>query len=332
VQPIDILQEKLKYVRQFGHPDDGGLTEYHAFCPVHDRVQFEPGRAPAPPDRPLRIYVDHIGSVERLECDHGCSQRDVLAKLPLRMTDLIGSPWANDPPAVHNAKDGAPPQHQQQQQQSLARFGYEPVMTRLSDITPEPLRWLWPGRIPLGKLTVISGDPGLGKTFLAHDIAARVSAGRPWPGIDQPEPVQISRKLDARGGGSAADGTGASDVQIPRKLDGCSRRIAPGEAGVSREAGVAGEAGDVILLSAEDGLADTIYPRLAAAGADLTRVRAITAVRGVDGFESQFSLARDLASLDMALDQCQQPRLVVIDPISAYLSHTDSHNNAEVRG
>jgi hypothetical protein len=95
---------------------------------------------------------------------------------------------------------------------------------------------------------------------------------------------------------------------------------------------VAGEAGDVILLSAEDGLADTIYPRLAAAGADLTRVRAITAVRGVDGFESQFSLARDLASLDMALDQCQQPRLVVIDPISAYLSHTDSHNNAEVRG
>jgi hypothetical protein len=43
------------------------------------------------------------------------------------------------------------------------------------------LRWLWPGRIPRGKLTILSGDPSLGKSFVTLDLAARVSAGKGWP-------------------------------------------------------------------------------------------------------------------------------------------------------
>jgi hypothetical protein len=53
---------------------------------------------------------------------------------------------------------------------------------RLSDIAPEALRWLWPGRIPAGKITLLDGDPGLGKSTLLCELAARISRGDPLPG------------------------------------------------------------------------------------------------------------------------------------------------------
>lgn len=57
-----------------------------------------------------------------------------------------------------------------------------PVLTRrLDTVTREQLEWLWPGRIPLGKLTLLAGDPGLGKSFVTLDMAARVSTGASWP-------------------------------------------------------------------------------------------------------------------------------------------------------
>ena len=43
---------------------------------------------------------------------------------------------------------------------------------RMSDVEPEELEWLWPDRIPLGKLTLLAGDPGLGKSFVTCDMAA----------------------------------------------------------------------------------------------------------------------------------------------------------------
>ena len=51
----------------------------------------------------------------------------------------------------------------------------------LADVESRPLEWLWPDRIPLGKLTIIAGDPGLGKSLATLDIASRVSQGEPWP-------------------------------------------------------------------------------------------------------------------------------------------------------
>ena len=59
---------------------------------------------------------------------------------------------------------------------------------RLSDVAPEPLRWLWPGRIPAGKITVLDGDPGLGKSTLLCEVAARISRGDPLPGGEPSEP------------------------------------------------------------------------------------------------------------------------------------------------
>ena len=57
------------------------------------------------------------------------------------------------------------------------------ITRRLSAVERETLQWLWPGRIPLGKLTLLAGDPGLGKSFVTLDIAARVSSGEPWPDL-----------------------------------------------------------------------------------------------------------------------------------------------------
>jgi len=61
----------------------------------------------------------------------------------------------------------------------IGRSGLETVV--LSDVEPKEVEWLWPDRIPLGKLTLIVGDPGVGKGFLSMMIAAHVSTGRPWP-------------------------------------------------------------------------------------------------------------------------------------------------------
>lgn len=159
-----------------------------------------------------------------------------------------------------------------------------PVIVRLSDVKPEPVAWLWPGRFALGKLTLIAGDPGLGKSFLTLNMAARVSTGAGWP--DTP--------------------------------------------------GVATTPGGVVLLSAEDGVADTIRPRLDAAGADVARIVALEAIRSVggNGRESArtFDLSRDLLALESAIRSVEGCRLLVIDPVTAYLGGVDSHRNAEIRG
>ena len=165
------------------------------------------------------------------------------------------------------------------------------VVVNLNDVTPELVRWLWPGRFALGKLTLLAGDPGLGKSFLTLDMAARVSTGTPWP--DAPD--------------------------------------------------VANGAGGVVLLSAEDDAADTIRPRLDAAGANVSRVNLIRAVRlrptfdpdrdtPPDSVEAAFDLTRDLPALESTIEGTPGCRLVVIDPITAYLGGVDSHKNAELRG
>src|SRR5437762_11065570 len=51
----------------------------------------------------------------------------------------------------------------------------------ISQLTPRPVTWLWPGRLALGKLAMLDGDPGLGKSLLALDLCARLSTGRPFP-------------------------------------------------------------------------------------------------------------------------------------------------------
>ncbi len=51
----------------------------------------------------------------------------------------------------------------------------------LSEVQTQPIDWLWPKRIPLGKITILEGDPGMGKSLLAANVAACVSTGQPMP-------------------------------------------------------------------------------------------------------------------------------------------------------
>jgi len=90
--------------------------------------------------------------------------------------------------------------------------------------------------------------------------------------------------------------------------------------------------GSVIILSAEDDAADTIRPRLEAAGADLNRVYIISAVKRVDGNgRRSFNLQDDLRSLEVEVERIGDVALIIIDPVSSYLGKVDSHNNADLR-
>lgn len=140
---------------------------------------------------------------------------------------------------------------------------------RLADVEPEPVKWLWPGRIPFGKLTVLDGDPGLGKSSLTIAVAAAVTTGRPLPG-----------------------------------------------AGDER-----GEPGDVLLISPEDGLADTLRPRLDSAGANVKRVHAVA---------PDFRIPDDIERLGVVV-RARRARLVVIDPIMSVLGNTDGKGDQAVR-
>lgn len=156
------------------------------------------------------------------------------------------------------------------------------IVVSAASIPPVPLDPVWPGVLWAGKPTLLCGDPGLGKSMLTADIAARVTTGEPWP---------------------------------------CSTE--------SREPA------DVIMLSAEDDPADTLVPRLMAAGADLKRVSFVAGVNEPrqDGMHKTWlSLDRHLQQLHEALRARNAVRLIIIDPLSAYLGRdTDSHNEGDVR-
>ncbi len=90
--------------------------------------------------------------------------------------------------------------------------------------------------------------------------------------------------------------------------------------------------GSVVLMSAEDEPARTIVPRLKAAGADLSRVYILESVYLSDGTEALPSLRTDIEAIEQAITSADDCRLVVIDPVSAYLGGTDDHRNGELRG
>ena len=154
--------------------------------------------------------------------------------------------------------------------------------TLLSEVEPERVSWLWRGWLALGKLSVIDGDPGLGKSAAVLDIAARVSTGRSFP-----------------------DGSRC-------------------------EAG----AGGVVILSAEDGLADTIKPRLDAAGADTSRILSLATVPVEDEgirHERLLSIPEDIPLIEHAVGHIGA-KLVIVDPLMAFLSgEINSHKDQDVR-
>jgi len=156
------------------------------------------------------------------------------------------------------------------------------VYRHLDQVAAKPVTWLWPGRIACGKVTLIAGDPGLGKSQITAALAGIVTTGGAWP-VD-----------------------GARSPQ-----------------------------GAVLFLSAEDDAADTIRPRLEAVGAELSRCVVVDAILDTDETgairQRSFSLKNDLARLQGVLHEVGDVRLIVIDPITAYLGGIDSHKTSDVR-
>jgi putative DNA primase/helicase len=68
-----------------------------------------------------------------------------------------------------------------------------------ADYPAQNVQWLWPGRIPLGKVTLLSGDPGTGKSLLTIDIASRVTRGAAWPDEEQNPPSALPLPLSRPG-------------------------------------------------------------------------------------------------------------------------------------
>jgi hypothetical protein len=168
--------------------------------------------------------------------------------------------------------------------------GATAVSVLLSEVEPELVRWLWAQRLPLGKFALVDGDPGLGKSTMLLDIAARVTRGDLMPD------------------GSAPDTVGPAGV---------------------------------VLVQAEDGLADTIVPRLIAAGADRARIRAFTAVSEPEERDHEGLIRRPSRNRMPHLGDMEQlggliadvsALLVIVDPLVAFLPpRVDSNKDSEVR-
>ena len=139
-------------------------------------------------------------------------------------------------------------------------------LIKMSEVETQEIEWLWYPFIPYGKLTIIQGDPGDGKTTLVLNIAAKLSKGI---GID--EAMQVTEPMN------------------------------------------------IIYQTAEDGLADTVKPRLESAGADCERISVID--------ESEKSLSMIDERLEEAIIKTNS-RLLILDPIQAYLGGGMDMNRA----
>jgi len=229
------------------------------------------------------------GAVETAKVLYGVAASVKVAKLPAEtkdtkgadVRDVLAMPAGREKLVV--ALEAARPVNSEGRPKTEKYPIGAPEVVMACTLTRKEVCWLWPNRIPLGKLTLLIGDPGLGKSLLTLDLAAVVSAGLTWP-------------------------NGAAGI-IPS---------------------------GVVLLSAEDGLEDTIVPRLDAAGANRERIGILKGVKWYDAETKQetvdmFSLQRDIGSLEKAIATVPETKLVIVDPISAYLGNTDSHKNSEVR-
>ena len=144
-------------------------------------------------------------------------------------------------------------------------------LIHMEDVVSKAVEWLWYPYIPYGKITIIEGDPGEGKTTLVLKLAAALSRGLPLPCDDDKEYEPIH----------------------------------------------------IIYQTAEDGIEDTIKPRLEKAGADCSMIRVI------DETDKELSMTDD--RLEQAIIETGA-RLIILDPIQAYIGATvDMHRANEIR-
>jgi hypothetical protein len=150
------------------------------------------------------------------------------------------------------------------------------IVHRLADVERENVTWMWQGFLPHKKLVIVDGMPGVGKSTLTADIAAKVSTGATFP------------------------------------------------------CGTENRARGVLFLAVEDGVADTIRPRVEAAGGDVERVYAMSGVE-IQGQESAPDLSKHIEIIRNLVIE-HDIGLIIIDPIMALLgANVDSYRDQDVR-
>ena len=165
-------------------------------------------------------------------------------------------------------------------------------MINMESVKVEQIEWLLYPFIPFGKVTIIQGDPGEGKTTMVLQIIAKLTRG---------EPILLNKK-------SQKEAQKDNEENLKQEVLSQDNPIQPV---------------NVIYQTAEDGLGDTIKPRLLAAGADCSRVLVI------DDRE------QPLTMLDVRLEEAimqTKARMVVLDPIQGFLgTDVDMHRANEIR-
>jgi putative DNA primase/helicase len=242
---------------------------------VHQDAVLVPGPDRGPDDRSLAVRLDPGGP-------DGFLVLSFAGDDPIRCKEHVRAKLGLPAPQPRPAEMPRPAAPHANGAYFKATHDRALVVQRAADVEMRSLEWLWPARIALGKLTLIAGEPGLGKSQLAAALAAAVTTGGPWP---------------------------------------CGEDRAP--------------QGSVVMLSAEDDASDTVVPRLTATGADLARVRLVSAVETADGRKSvrrSFNLQSDLDLLETALRDAGDARLVIIDPLTSYLGRgIDGNQTPAVR-
>jgi hypothetical protein len=166
----------------------------------------------------------------------------------------------------------------------------QPPLCCLADLPDQPQEWLWPGRIPCGALTLLCGDQGRGKSLVALDMAARVSAGLPWPH-----------------GGAPAE---PADVLIFSAEDSLGRTVR------GRLLAAGADLERIHYIDTAHWSMETFRPT------PQSNYR-ICSEFGVFSNSIVRSLQRDVSHLRAALEALPDCRLVVLDPFPAYLDKID---------
>jgi hypothetical protein len=175
----------------------------------------------------------------------------------------------------------------------------DPVFSFLGQAAAPCLHWLWPQRLPLAALTLLIGDPGVSKSLLTADLAARLSVPRPWPddpAAERPDPASLP------------------PLPHPLTEEGIQRSFPPIRGFPAREIAPTG----VVFAAPEDRSA--LHGRLTAAGANLHRISTLDGVRAPFTQDAlPFRLPIHADQLEEAIRAHTDPRLVVLDPIHALL-------------
>ena len=172
-------------------------------------------------------------------------------------------------------------------------------LINMDSVEVEQVEWLLYPFIPYGKVTIIQGDPGEGKTTMVLQIIAKLTRGEPIL------PVTDTTKIK----GKRSDEADSENTDL--------------DAEDNRQEQFSMSPVNVIYQTAEDGLGDTIKPRLLAAGADCSKVLVID--------DSDQPLTMSDIRLEEAIVQTKA-KMVVLDPIQGFLGvDVDMHRANEIR-